>query len=259
MPSREDAREVVTRLHALAGGNEVVRKAAARLLGRLKPTDATELLHELIALAREGWEPATCVLPAFTRALEMEASDIPYAAALRRIAALQELNEVEALFTEAPPKLSYELDAAKRADAKIFSQSLGYLKTQARLTRNPDELSRLAVASDPTVIRNVLLNSRLTEPLVVRIAARRPARPEPLLEIWRSPKWSLRPAVRKALVFNPYFPTEAGVKIVPLLPTADLRELANDHGVHPALSEQARELLTSAQRRDEAREARESS
>jgi hypothetical protein len=243
MPSRDDAREVVTRLHALAGGPAVVRKAAARLLGRLKPTDATELLHELIGLAREGWEPATCVLPAFTRALAMEAADIPYASALQRIAALQELGEVEALFTDAPPKMEYELDAAKRADAKLFSQSLGYLKTQARLTRNPDELSRLAVASDPSVIRNVLINPQLTEGLVVRIAARRPARPEPLLEIWRSPKWSLRPAVRKALVFNPYFPTEAGVKIVPLLPKNDLKELANDHAVHPALAEQARALL----------------
>jgi len=156
---------------------------------------------------------------------------------------MQELHEVETLFTEAPPKLEYHLDAAKRADAKLFSQSLGYLTTQARLTRNPDELSRLAVASNPAVIRNVLLNSRLTEALVVRIAARRPARPEPLLEIWRSPKWSLRPAVRKALVFNPYFPTEAGVKIVPLLASAELKELANDHAVHPTLAEQARALL----------------
>jgi hypothetical protein len=243
MGGDDDAREVVRRLHALGGGPEVVRKAAARLLGRLPPTDATELLRELMKLAREGWEPATCVLPAFTRALDMEAAQIPYATALRRVAALQDLDEVELLFTDAPAQREYEIEAAKRADSKLFSQPLGRLKQIARLTRNPDELAKLAVATDPSVIRNVLINPRLTEALVVRIAARRPARPEPLVEIWRSTRWSVRPMVRKALVFNPYFPPEVGAKIVPLLSGAELRELAEDRAVHPAIREQAQVLL----------------
>lgn len=238
-----DARDVVRRLHALAGGPDVVRKAAARLLARLSPTDATDLLQQLISLAREGWEPATCVLPAFTRALDMEAQSIPYASALRRVAALQDLDDVELLFPEGRAKREYELDAAKRADAKLFTLPLGHLKQIARLTRNPDELSKLAVATDPSVIRNVLINPRLTEALVVRIAARRPARPEPLIEIWRSPRWSVRPAVRKALVFNPYFPPEVGAKIVPLLSGAELRALKEDRSVHAAIREQAHVLL----------------
>ena len=239
----DEARDVVRRLHALGGGPEVVRKAAARLLGRLAPTDATELLRAMMRLAREGWEPATCVLPAFTRALDMEAEQIPYATALRRVAALQDLDDVELLFTAAPAQKEYELDAAKRADSKLFSLPLGQLKQTARLTRNPDELAKLAVVAEPSVIRNVLINPRLTEDLVVRIAARRPARPEPLVEIWRSSRWSVRPHVRKALVFNPYLPPEVGAKIVPLLSGAELRELAEDRGVHPTIREQARVLL----------------
>ncbi len=246
MSTNEDVRSLVLRLHVLGGGPDVVRKAAARVLGRLPPTDSTELLQSLIRLAREGWEPATAVLPAFTRALELEAQQIPYASALRRVAALQDMEEVEDLFAEGAPAKEFHLDAARRADSKLFTQSLGFLKQQARLTRNPDELAKLAVASEPTVVRNVLINPRMTEAIVVRIAARRPARPEPLVEIWHSAKWSVRPAVRRALAFNPYLPPEVGAKIVPLLATADIRELARDTMVHHALREQAQALLRDA-------------
>lgn len=89
----------------------------------------------------------------------------------------------------------------------------------------------------------MLQNPRLTEEVVVRIAARRPARPEPLTQIWRSPRWSVRPMVRRALVFNPYLPPEIAAKIVPLLTNIDLQEIASDGGVHPSLREQARILL----------------
>ncbi|MBX7115749.1 MAG: hypothetical protein K1X64_15580 [Myxococcaceae bacterium] len=243
MTAFRDLRELVLHLHALGGGPEVVRKAAARVLADLPPTDATELLKDLLKLARTGWEPATCVLPAFTRALDMEAADIPYAASLKRVAALQEQPEVELLFTEGDARKTYDPGLAAKADSKLFSQSLGYLKQKARLTRNADEMSRLAAISEPSVIANLLQNPRLTEDVVVRIAARRPARPEPLMAIWRSARWSVRPMVRRALVFNPYLPPDVASKIVPLLSVPDLNELANDGGVHPSLREQARALL----------------
>jgi hypothetical protein len=248
MPSREDARDIVQHLRSLSG-DEVRRLAAARTLSRLSPIDATELLHEVIVLAHEDFEAARASLAAFTSALEREAAQIPYAAHLRRIAALSDLDEVEAMFPrESEPMQEYDQDAAKRADAKLFTQSLGHLKTQARLTRDPDQLSRIAVASHPEVVRNVLINPRVTEALVVRIAARRPARPEPLAEIWHSPRWSSRPAVRRALAFNPYLPPEIGTKIVPLLSLAELKELLRDNSVHPALRDQARALVEVAGR-----------
>ncbi|HSP80649.1 MAG TPA: hypothetical protein VLQ93_19125, partial [Myxococcaceae bacterium] len=217
MPSREEARSTVRRLHALSGGAELVRKAAARELARRDPLDANELLHHILQLARGGWEPATCVLSAFVAALSQEAAQLPYADSMRRMAEVQSLETVADLFETAPAVQEMDVNAAARADARAFTQSLGHLKQQARLTRDPDVLARLATASEPSVVRNALLNPRLTEPLVVRIAARRPARPEPLLEIWKSPRWSTRHAVRRALVFNPYLPPEVGVKIVPLL------------------------------------------
>ena len=241
--SADTAHEAVRRLHRLGGGPLVVRRAAARLLGRLDAKAAVTLLEEVIRLARDGDEEAVCVLPAFTQALEFDGEQIPHLVALRRVALLAEQRHAAGLFAWGKAAKELELDAAKRLDAKLFTQSLGHLKTQARLTRNPDQLARLATASEPTVMRNVLQNPRLTEDLVVRIAARRPARPEPLIEIWRSPRWSVRPAVRRALALNPYLPPEVAARIVPMLARADLAELLGDHGLPRQLREQAALLL----------------
>ena len=243
MGRRDEAYNFARRLHALCGGGELVRKAAARELARMDPFDATELLHELLRLARAGDEPSGCALVAVVAALGLEAAQLPNAAALRRLARVQSLDSVAALFTAEPARREYHPGAAAKRDAQAFSDSLGHLKQKARLTRDPDVLSRLVTVSDPSVIRNALINPRLTEPLVVRMAARRPARPEPLVEIWRSPRWSACHAVRRALAFNPYLPTGVAAKIVPLLTTTDLSELAGDTAVHPCLREQAGLLL----------------
>jgi hypothetical protein len=243
MPTPEQARNLALRLHGLSGGMEILRKAAARELARYDPLDATEMVGHLISLARKGWEPATHVLSAFVAALGMEAAQIPYADELKRLAQVQDLSSVADLFADGPPRQEMDAGAAAKADAREFSQTLGHLKQQARLTRDPDLLARLVTVSNPAVVRNALINPRLTEALVVRMAARRPARPEPLVEIWKSSRWSPRHAVRRALVFNPYLPPEVGAKIVPLLNATDLEELAGDSSVHPSLREQAARLL----------------
>jgi hypothetical protein len=245
----DEVRLIIRRLDVLGGGHEVLRRAAARTLGELDPPRATELLSTVMRLSVERWEPAMRVLPAFMRALEDDDDLIPHLASLRQVAALHEQDEVTFVFSEGRPVQEYEPDAAARADAKLFTSPLGVLKTRARITRNPDELSRLAVASNASVIREVLKNPRLTEDLVVRIAARRPARPEPLEEIWRSPRWNKQPAVRRALVFNPYLNPEVAVKIVPLMSVTDLTALAADRNVHLSVRELAGRLSASARRR----------
>lgn len=242
MPKLEEARAVIAKLHGLAGDAEIARKAAARELARREPTDATELLSQVLSLSHSGAGDANCVLGAFVAALTQEKHQIPYADELRRIADVQDLTDVAALFADGPAKKEFDLDAAARADARLFSMSLGHLKQTARLTRNPDQLSKLAMASHPHIVQNALRNPRLTEALVVRIASRRPARPEPLTEIWKS-KWSTRHEVRRALVFNPYTPPEIASKIVPLLNASDWTELSRDSAVHDALRAQAAALL----------------
>ena len=243
MDARDAARALARRLGALGGGAEVVRRAAARELGQLHPGEATELLRQLMAYSREGSAEGAVALQAVLSALQLDADAIPFAPQLLRLARLQDLDEVEALFTRAAPRQEMDLDAARRADAAAFSDSLGHLKTKARITRDPDALLKLLHVSHPDVVRNALLNPRLTEPMVVTVAARRPCRQEPLVEIYRSPRWSVRHVVRRALVFNPYLPPEVGAKLVPLLGDLDLRELAADLQVHDNLRRQAELLL----------------
>lgn len=243
MPSRAEVSALAQRLHALSGGPVLRRKAAARVLAALDPIDATELIQHLLQLASSGSEIATCVLESFVTALGQEASKIPHAHSLRRLAELQELPQVAGLFVEAPPVQELDEDAAARNDARLFSYTLGHLKTRARLSRDPDELARIAAMSNADVVRQLLINPRLTEQVVVRIAARRPARPEPLLEIWRSPRWFSRHQVKRALVFNPYLPPDVAAKIVPLLTQTDWRQLAQDTAVHASIRQQARLLM----------------
>ncbi len=238
-------KHVIARLDALGGGHEVLRRAAARALGELDAPGATELLAQVMRLAVARHAPAMRVLPAFLQALALDGDVIPHLEQLRQVATLHEQHEVAVVFAEGEAVQRYERDAAARADARLFTAPLGVLKSRARLTKNPDELSRLAVASDASVIREVLKNSRLTEDLVVRIASRRPALPEPLTEIWASVRWNNRPAVRRALVFNPYLPPEVGVKIVPTLAPADLKAVAADGQLHLSVRELAARLAAS--------------
>ena len=246
--ARQHAQNLARRLQGLVGDPELLRKAVARELARHPPAHAGRLVHHLIALAGEGSAAAARVLPACVAALGREAAS-PVGRALAEEARALGLADVVALFTEAPPLHAYDASAAARSDAKVLTGSLGHMKQAARLTRDPDVLARLVTASEPSVVRNALLNPRLTEPMVVRMAARRPARPEPLREIWLSARWGRRPAVRRALVFNPYLPPEVASKLVPLLPPADLAEVAADAGLHADVRGLAAALL--AQRRGE--------
>jgi hypothetical protein len=240
----ERARLQLRWLSQLGGGPLVLRRAGARLLASLIEPDATELLAAAVGLSRQGWLPALQVLPSLLLALEEDRDLIPSVDALRRVASLHQLGEAEDLFACGQPSRELDLGAAARADQRLVSLPLGALRSRARLTRNPDELARLAVVSNPAVLREVLKNPRLTEPLVVRVAARQPARPEPLMEIWRASRWAVLPRVRRALVFNPYLPPSIGAKIVPLLTRADLEELTVASTVHPALKQQASRLLS---------------
>src|SRR4051794_32263947 len=135
MPTQHEALEIARRLHVLAGGADVVRKAAARELSRLEPVDATELMHHLIALARAGTEPVRGILSAFVSALSFEAANIRYAPVLKRLSELMEMEEVSALFAAGDPRQQMNPEAAAKQDAVKFTESLGHLKSKARLSR----------------------------------------------------------------------------------------------------------------------------
>ena len=105
------------------------------------------------------------------------------------------------------------------------------------LARRPDRdtMDRLLRDPHPDVIRPLLASPRMTEDLVVRLAAKRPCRPDVLTEIARSTRWAHRARVRMALVLNPDTPVEMSVAIVGLLMRQELKLVAETTQIAPAV------------------------
>ena len=105
------------------------------------------------------------------------------------------------------------------------------------LARRPDRAmtERLLRDPHPDVIRQLLRNPKVTEEDVLSLAARRPCRPDVLAEIARTPRWSHRPRIRIALVFNPDTPLAVTAPLVGLFVRQELELVATSPTVAPAL------------------------
>lgn len=237
--------EVVKLLASLEVG-PAADQAAARTLASLEPVEAAHLLSELVKDAKSS-PSCSRALSAATRALLFGKDDeLPFTHRGRIYDAAVEfrLAEVAALFISGTSASS---EAPDPVDPTLSHLSLGHKKQLARHA-DPDRIARLALEGDARVIRELLLNPRMTEGLVVRIAARRPAKPETLMEIQRSPKWSVRMGVRKALAMNPFTPAEIALKILPHLLLGELKQIANDRTLHPNVRELAGKLVLKKKR-----------
>lgn len=120
--------------------------------------------------------------------------------------------------------------------------TLGERKSLARRPTR-QALEKLLADPDPTVIRLLLANPKVTEEDVVRLAARRPNRPDILAEIANSPRFSHRSRVRLSLVLNPSSPPELAVPFVSLLLRSELLLVARSTDVPPIVRSAARDLL----------------
>ena len=124
----------------------------------------------------------------------------------------------------------------QRARVKVPEDDKGRpltLGERKSLARRPDRdtMERLLSDPHPAVIHRLLMNPRVLEDDVVRLAAKRPGRPEVLAEIARSTKWIHRPRVRLAIVMNPATPPELAARIVGLLLRPELALVARSPGV----------------------------
>jgi len=104
-------------------------------------------------------------------------------------------------------------------------------------------LRKLLREQDPRVIRSLLQNPRLTESDVLKIASLQPTAPVVLQEIFQNPKWVARYRVKKALIYNPFCPPAISVHLLKFLLFADLKEIAQQEGLHLAVQEAAHQLL----------------
>jgi DNA-directed RNA polymerase subunit F len=224
------ARALARRLAALEEGAVRIR-AAARALAAL---DAEEAAPVVAALVSSGGASLRVAGAAVARALGDPRDDLPYAwlADLYAAAAERGLEEVTALLVAPPPRRAYE-EPRDKADPRLAHLTLGHKKALARAQRDPDLLARLAAEGDPTVVRELLRNAQLTEDFVVRIASRRPCRPETLRCVFESRRWRTRGAVALALVRNPYAETAVALELLSGLSATDLRDVSRDGTLHP--------------------------
>jgi len=241
----ERANQLISLLASLEPG-PACDAAAGRAIAQLEPVESAHVLGVLVEEAKRSAE-AGRTLTALSRAVMLaQDADWPYAHRGRIYDAAVEfqLTTVAAFFVAGEPAKVMDPDE-RTDDPTLAHYSLGHKKMLARQV-DPDKMSRLAVEGDARVIKELLLNPRMTEGMVVRIVARRPAKAEVLLEVWRSPRWSVRCSVRKALAMNPYTPPDVALKVLPHLLAGDLKAIANDQSLAPAVRESARKL---AQRR----------
>jgi len=113
--------------------------------------------------------------------------------------------------------------------------TLGERKALAR-THDREQLLLLLRDPHPAVVAILLDNPHVTETDIVKIATARPAVPEALARIAAHPRWSVRHAIKRALVLNPSTPLADAIRIATTLRSQELRELAAD----PALPEPLR-------------------
>ena len=112
--------------------------------------------------------------------------------------------------------------------------TLGERKSLAR-RQNRDSLARLLLDPHPEVIRQLLRNPLMTEDDVVRLASKRPCRPDVLTEIARSVRWIHRARIRLSVILNPDTPVEIAAPIAGLLMRQELKLVAGATHVSPAV------------------------
>jgi len=219
-------------------------RAAARALAVLAPDGGAALLAAALERAARGDpEPAA----ALGQALLAPEPDLGYAhlAALYGAAAERGLDAVQRLLVSAPPRQAWR-EPRDRADASLAQLTLGHKKAVARRPGQPDLLARLAAEGDPSVMKELLRNPQLTEELVVRIAARRPCRPETLRCLHADRRWRTRPSVARAIARNPCAEPELVAKLLPRLPLRELSEIAADGTLHSLVRALAAQLARGA-------------
>jgi len=128
------------------------------------------------------------------------------------------------------------------SDPVLAGVSLGHRKTAARGGRG-SLLERILKDPDPRVAAEVLRNPRLRESEVLAIASRRPCPAAVFDSIVRTGGWVTRPAIQRAIAFNPCAPPRLASALCVLLASPDLSAVSNDGGLHPAVREGALQVL----------------
>lgn len=170
------------------------------------------------------------------------------AAVARNLPAIARLFLVASPQGQLPPQLKKQLGPERPLRPADRPLTLGERKALAR-THQREKLLLLIRDPHPAVVAIVLDNPHVTESDVTKMAATRPAVPESLAKIAAHPRWSVRHAIKRALVLNPSTPLADAIRIATTLRGPELAELAGDHSLPEPLRRHASEMLANLQNR----------
>lgn len=213
--------------------------ALVEALGEGDPGTWVQALAALIARANRSDDAGAALA---VQCLSHAAADpaLPYAARQRLYAAAIErgLPAVARLFFAASPaprpgprgprgQLAQQLAPERSLRPTGRPLTLGERKALAR-THDREQILLMLRDPHPAVVAILLENPHLTESDVLKIASARPAVPAALAKLAAHPRWSVRHAVKRALVQNPSTPLDDAIRIATTLRPAELAELASD-------------------------------
>jgi len=214
-----------------------------------EPATWVEALAAIIARAHAVDDAdALEVLETLTHAVADPALPYPRRKTLYEAAVAQNLPAIARLFLVASPKgelprtLAKQLGPERALRPADRPLTLGERKALAR-THRREKLTLLVRDPHPQVVAILLDNPHVTEQDVVKMAAARPAVPESLGAIASHPRWSVRHAVKRALVLNPSTPLADAIRIATTLRSPELVELAADASLPEPLRRHATEVL----------------
>ena len=208
------------------------------VLLRGRVADLAPMLDVICSRAEQAEEAAREALVALVDALNHEACN-GVVQLLREEALGVPFLALERLVRQ-PLAMVEPRDVGKPEDDRVPDYGKGRpltLGERKSLARRPDRkmMDRLLRDPHPDVIRMVLANPKVVEEDVLAVAARRPCRPDVLVEIARQPRWAHRPRIRMALVLNPDTPLEIAAPVAGLLLRHELRLVASSPTVAQAV------------------------
>lgn len=120
-------------------------------------------------------------------------------------------------------------------------ETLGRRKQLAR-SAGGDLLDKLLSDTHPDVIQNALMNPRVSEPLAVRLASRRPVA-RAVLDVVARSRFRTSGSVRRALVCNPYCDPQLACQLLSGLTRVELLQVAHDELLANEVREAARLMI----------------
>lgn len=248
---------VIGRLKAIVDARMRVL-ALADAFGEGEPTTWVDTLAAILGRAARIDDPdAVMAVECFTKAAAEPSLAYETRQALYQAATERNQPAIARLFLEASPETPLPSNLVKQLGPERPLKptgrplTLGERKSLARTHRREDILLLLR-DPHPAVVTILLGNPHITESDVVRIAASRPAVPASLAKVAAHPRWSVRHAVKRALVLNPATPLADAIRIATTLRVAELDELSRDPALPEVLRTHAAEICDAALRRPQA-------